>query len=163
MHSHVNRLRRIALAATVFAEIKLTQVNIFSHLVSGTLLMSFRMILPRPLRAFYRRIDYGIVLSVRCLTLALRKAPRKVPPFCPIPSMCLQTAERPRRRGMTTSLPLVLTLNYIMLARRRMAWNGKSPRVCSRRLCPSQTSIFNVDRFGRLSISYESPNDSPDR
>ena len=134
VYSHANRLRRIALAATVFAEIKLAQVNGFSHLVSGTLLTSFRTTLPRLLRAFYRRIDCGIVQSMHCPTSAPMKAPRTVPPTCPIPSMRLQTAERPRQRKMTIPLPLILTL--IMLARRRTAWNGKLPRVCSRRLYP---------------------------
>lgn len=160
VHTHVNRLRRIALAATVFAEIKLAQVNIFSHLMFGTLFTNFRMILPRLSQAFYKQTDYGIVPSMRCLTLALMKVLRTEPPPYPTPSICLQTAERHPQRKTITSL---LIRNYITLARPPTAWNGKSRRVCSRRLYPSQTFISDVDPFERLNISYESLNDSPDR
>jgi separase len=68
VHSHVNRLRRAALAASVFAGIKLAQVS--SSLVFGLshVLTPPRMILLNHSRVSYRRSDCGIVLSVRYLT-----------------------------------------------------------------------------------------------
>ena len=159
VHSHVNRLRRIALAATVFAEIKLAQVNILLSGVRPFVLTNFRTIRPRPFRAFYKRIGYGIVLSMRCLTFALKKVPRIAPPLYPTPSICLQTGERHRQRKTTIFL---LIRSYITLARPRTAWNGILLRACSRQLYQSQTSISAVDPYERPSISYENLNDSPD-
>jgi separase len=68
VHSHVKRLRRAALAASVFAGIKLAQVSFLSCFRLRHVLTPPRMILLNHSQVSCRRSDYGIVLSVRCLT-----------------------------------------------------------------------------------------------
>ena len=72
------------------------------------------MILLNQSQAFYRRSDYGIVLSVRYLTWPRTKALEAVPLLHPILSMCRQTAENLHRRKMKITLLLVLLRCCIM-------------------------------------------------
>ena len=79
------------------------------------------MILLNHSQAFYRRSDYGIVLSARYLTWPRVKVLEAVPWLHAILSMCRQTVENLHRRKTKITLLLILLRYCIMPVRTQMA------------------------------------------